>query len=65
MSALFYRLCLLGVQNLMFIMRVCGHDTAPFGTQYSGFLDGMQYVKGWYAFHKNPVISYADINFFF
>ena len=37
-------------------------DTPPFGTQYSGFLDGTQYAKGRYAIHRNSVISYADIN---
>ena len=37
----------------------------PLGTQYSGGggLDGTQYAKGRYAVRKNPVISYADINF--
>jgi len=37
----------------------------PFVTQYSGFLDGTQYAKGWYAVRKNSVISYADIIFYF
>ena len=37
----------------------------PFGTQYSVFLDGTQYAKGRYAVHRNSVISYADINFYF
>ena len=41
-------------------------DTPHFGTQYSGgCLDGTQYAKGRYAVRKNPVISYADINFYF
>jgi len=37
-------------------------DPPPFGRQYSGFLDGLQYAKSRYAVHKHPVISYADIN---
>ena len=40
-------------------------DTSPFGTQFSVFLDGTQYAKGRYAVRINPVISYADINFYF
>jgi len=30
-----------------------------------GFLDGTQYAKGRYAVRKNPVISYADIIFYY
>ena len=48
------------------------HVPTPFGTQYLGFLDGMQYGKdgmqygkGRYAVRKNPVTLYADIFFFF
>jgi len=29
------------------------------------YLDGKQYAKGRYAVRKNPVISYADIIFYF
>jgi len=36
-----------------------------FGTQYLGGLDGTQYANGRYAVRKNPVISDADINFYF
>ena len=42
-------------------------DTPPhFGTQYSGGCeDGTQYSKGRWAVRKNPVISYADIYYYF
>ena len=36
----------------------------PFGTQYSGFLDGMKYAKDQYTVHNNPVILYTDIFLF-
>jgi len=32
---------------------------------FRGGLGGTQYAKGRYAVRKNPVISYADINFYF
>ena len=37
--------------------------TPIFSTQYSIFLDGMQYAKGWYVVPKIPVILYTDNNF--
>jgi len=42
-----------------------GDTPPPFCTKYSGVLDGTQYAKGRYAVRKNPVMSYADINFYF
>jgi len=38
--------------------------TPIFRTQYSIFLDGMQYAKGRYAVREHPIISYPDINFY-
>ena len=32
---------------------------------FRGCLDGKQYAKGRYAVRKNPVISYADVYFYF
>ena len=42
-------------------------DTPPpfWYAVFSWVLDGTQYAKGRYAVRKNPVISYADINFYF
>ena len=41
-------------------------DNPPFWyAVFRFFLDGTQYVKGWYAVRRNSVISYADINFYF
>ena len=41
-------------------------DPPPFYyAVFRGVLDGTQYAKGRYAVRKNPVISYADIDFYF
>ena len=40
--------------------------TPPFWyAVFWGCLGGTQYAKGRYAIHKNPVISYADMNIYF
>ena len=49
-----------------FVNGVGEGDTPPFWyAVFKGLLDGTQYAKGQYAGRKNPVISYADINFYF
>jgi len=42
-------------------------DTPPptWYAVFRGGLDGTQYAKGWYAERRNPVMSYADIDFYF
>ena len=49
-----------------FVNGVGEGDTPPIWyAVFKGLLDGTQYAKGQYAGRKNPVISYADINFYF
>jgi len=40
-------------------------DTPLWYAVFRECLDGTQYAKGRYAVRKNPVISYADIYFYF
>ena len=44
---------------------ICEGDTPYWYAIFSGGgVDGTQYEKSRYAVRKNPVISYADINFY-
>jgi len=45
----------------MYVSNYRGWIPPPFGMQYSGFLDGVQYAKNWKAVRKIPGISYAFI----
>ena len=54
------------VSKFKCISPLCEGGTPPFWCAvFRGVLDGTHYAKGRYAVCTNPVISYADIKFYF